>query len=125
MLVLRVLCVQKYIETLVHIVAYRFNVNKLLTTFYFRNFVIIINNFKSTEMKRGINTLLVLSIFGFFASCTKTVMVSDGVNTKRIKVVGNVEVVKDKNNNSSYTKFESVKGTKYNINNSNYTVSVK
>lgn len=108
-----------------HIVAYRFNVNKLLTTFYFRNFVIIINNFKSTEMKRGINTLLVLSIFGFFASCTKTVMVSDGVNTKRIKVVGNVEVVKDKNNNSSYTKFESVKGTKYNINNSNYTVSVK
>lgn len=122
---MRVLCVQKYIETLVHIVAYRFNVNKLLTTFYFRNFVIIINNFKSTEMKRGINTLLVLSIFGFFASCTKTVMVSDGVNTKRIKVVGNVEVVKDKNNNSSYTKFESVKGTKYNINNSNYTVSVK
>lgn len=74
-------------------------------------------------MKRGINLMLVLSIFGFFASCTKTVMVSDGVNTKKIKVVGNVEVVKD--NNSTYTKFESVKGTKYNINNSNYTVSVK
>lgn len=67
--------------------------------------------------------MLVLSIFGFFASCTKTVMVSDGVNTKKIKVVGNVEVVKD--NNSTYTKFESVKGTRYNINNSNYTVSVK
>ncbi len=74
-------------------------------------------------MKRGINLMLVLSIFGFFASCTKTVMVSDGVNTKKIKVVGNVEVVKD--NNNTYTKFESVKGTKYNINNSNYTVSVK
>lgn len=74
-------------------------------------------------MKRGINLMLVLSIFGFFASCTKTVMVSDGVNTKRIKVIGNVEVVKD--NNSTYTKFESVKGTRYNINNSNYTVSVK
>jgi hypothetical protein len=74
-------------------------------------------------MKRGINLVLVLSIFGFFASCTKTVMVSDGVNTKKIKVVGNVEVVKD--NNNTYTKFESVKGTRYNINNSNYTVSVK
>lgn len=74
-------------------------------------------------MKRGISLMLVLSIFGFFASCTKTVMVSDGVNTKKIKVVGNVEVVKD--NNSTYTKFESVKGTRYNINNSNYTVSVK
>jgi hypothetical protein len=74
-------------------------------------------------MKRGINLMLVLSIFGFFASCTKTVMVSDGVNTKKIKVIGNVEVVKD--NNSTYTKFESVKGTRYNINNSNYTVSVK
>jgi hypothetical protein len=75
-------------------------------------------------MKRGINLMLVLSIFGFFASCTKTVMVSDGVNTKKIKVVGKVDVVKDSNNNS-YTKFESVKGTKYNINNSNYSVSVK
>ncbi len=68
--------------------------------------------------------MLVLSIFGFFASCTKTVVLSDGVNTKRIKVVGNVDVVKDDSNNS-YTKFESVKGTKYHINNKNYTVSVK
>lgn len=68
--------------------------------------------------------LLILSLIGFMMSCSKTVVVSDGVTTKKIKIKGNVAVVSDSNNNT-YSKFESVKGTKYNINNKNYTVSMK
>ncbi|HTF82026.1 MAG TPA: hypothetical protein VL947_09885 [Cytophagales bacterium] len=74
-------------------------------------------------MRKTFNIISTLAIVAFLASCSKTVMVSDGVNTKKIKIVGNVEVVKE--NEKTYSKFESVKGTKYNIDNSNYTVSVK
>lgn len=59
-----------------------------------------------------------------FSSCTKTVLLSNGEQTKKIKVVGEVSQKRDSLNNM-YTSFESVKGTKYNINSANYIVIVK
>ncbi len=58
------------------------------------------------------------------SSCAKTVVLSNGEQTKRIKVVGEVTQTRDSLNNM-FTSFVSVKGTKYNINSANYIVIVK
>ncbi|MFQ3577105.1 MAG: hypothetical protein SNJ77_11785 [Cytophagales bacterium] len=64
-----------------------------------------------------------ISIFTL-ASCTKTVVLSDGERTKMIKVNGQIQMTKDENN-QVYASFESAKGTKYNINTAEYQLKIK
>ncbi|MFN8438694.1 MAG: hypothetical protein U0V72_13850 [Cytophagales bacterium] len=75
-------------------------------------------------MKALIKFSIVAVIAVVVTSCAKTVVVSDGVSTKKVKIHGKVEVLTDTENNT-YTRFESVKGTKYTLNDKKYTVSTK
>ena len=59
-----------------------------------------------------------------FASCTKTLILSDGSKEKKIKVASKIEFNKDANN-KQYISFESVNGTKYNICTDDYNYIIK
>lgn len=58
------------------------------------------------------------------SSCSKTIILTDGQNIKKIRVAYTIESKKDEDNNSILT-FESLLGTKYSINTSKYTYVIK
>jgi hypothetical protein len=58
------------------------------------------------------------------SSCSKTLILSDGQNTKKIKVATSIQVKHDEANNAILS-FESVQGTKYSINTANYSYEIK
>lgn len=58
------------------------------------------------------------------ASCSKSLILSDGEKTKKIWVDGKIELKKDADNNTILS-FQSVEGTKYTIDASKYTYVIK
>jgi hypothetical protein len=66
---------------------------------------------------------LALAGMALVSSCTKTVLVSDGENSRTIKVAGKIKTYTDAENRN-ITTFYSVAGTKYNINTENYALTV-
>ncbi len=73
-------------------------------------------------MKKIVVPLVALSFA--LASCSKTVVLTDGSKTKSIKAVGAVTVKTDENQNKILV-FESAKGTHYRINTLGYDYSIK
>ena len=58
------------------------------------------------------------------SSCSKTLILTDGQNTKKIKVASQIVIKKDDSNNQILS-FESVNGTKYTIDASKYNYTIK
>ena len=67
---------------------------------------------------------LAISLILLTSACSKTVMVSNGEKTKTFHVAGKIETHKDDQNNT-ITSFESVSGTKFNINTSHYALTIR
>jgi hypothetical protein len=74
-------------------------------------------------MKKYISFIVLASAIALLSSCSKTLVLSDGTNTKTIKVLGKVKVVTDEQN-QQYANFESVRGTKYHIDLHKYNCTV-
>jgi hypothetical protein len=69
-------------------------------------------------------TILFIFTVIFFASCSKTVVLTDGVKTKEIKVMGNIKI--DKNaQEQEYISFQTPRGTRYSIETSKYSYVIK
>lgn len=58
------------------------------------------------------------------ASCSKTLILSDGNSTKKIRVATKIVVKKDENNHKILS-FESANGTKYTIDTEQYEYTIK
>ncbi|MDX2191697.1 MAG: hypothetical protein SFY32_17740 [Bacteroidota bacterium] len=58
------------------------------------------------------------------ASCSKTLILTDGNKVVKIQVANSIECKKDSLNNN-ILRFESIKGTKYSINADLYTYVIK
>jgi hypothetical protein len=74
-------------------------------------------------MKKSILIASALAIT-ILSSCSKTLILSDGQNVKKIKVAYAIKTNRDEANNTILS-FESVQGTKYSINTANYTYVIK
>jgi hypothetical protein len=58
------------------------------------------------------------------SSCSKTLILSDGKQEKKIKVAHAIKTDRNQDNNTILS-FQSVLGTKYSINTTNYTYVIK
>ncbi|MFN0049380.1 MAG: hypothetical protein ACKVOU_09675 [Cytophagales bacterium] len=58
------------------------------------------------------------------ASCSKSLVLTDGEKTKKIWVDGKIEMKKDINNNTVVS-FQSIEGTKYTIDANKYSYVIK
>ncbi|MBC7388214.1 MAG: hypothetical protein H7329_03300 [Opitutaceae bacterium] len=67
---------------------------------------------------------LAIGMIVLTSACSKKVIVSNGEKTKTFHVSGKIETHKDEQNNT-ITSFESVSGTKFNINTSQYALTIK
>lgn len=67
--------------------------------------------------------VLILALFSL-VSCSKTVVLSDGIKNKEIKVAGDVKVYKT-DTNIEYISFQTPKGTKYSIETASYDYVIK
>jgi len=74
-------------------------------------------------MKKSILIAGALAIT-ILSSCSKTLILTDGQNVKKIQVSSKIETMKDESNNTILS-FQSVLGTKYSINTANYTYIIK
>lgn len=69
-------------------------------------------------------TLTFIFAILILASCSKTVILTDGVKTKEIKVMGNIKI--DKNaDEQEFISFQTPKGTRYSIETSKYSYLIK
>jgi hypothetical protein len=75
-------------------------------------------------MKREILWAAVAGAALFLTSCSKSIILSDGVHTKKIWVDGKIELKRGENN-TQVLSFESLNGTKYTIDASKYTYIIK
>ena len=67
---------------------------------------------------------LVLGGMALVSACSKSVIVSNGEQFRLIKVAGKIETHKDSMNNT-ITSFHSVKGSTFNINMTDYAITIK
>lgn len=73
-------------------------------------------------MKKAVVVAGVLALM--LISCSKTILLSDGLSVKKIKVGSSIEMKYDESNNK-VLRFESLQGTHYTINASLYTYVIK
>ena len=75
-------------------------------------------------MKKAVVPLGVAIILSL-ASCSKSLTLTDGTQTRTIKTSGEIKVATDAATQTKYLQFQSIQGTHYTINASTYDWNIK
>ncbi len=76
------------------------------------------------NMKTRLLSLLAVGTLLFASSCTKTITVSKGDQSRDIKVAGKIQMGQDEDHHT-IASFVSVDGTRQNVNLSEYALTIK